>query len=67
MLHCIEQSSEENSGENFFADGLKVSEILKNDYEEYYKILTTIQVLINDIGTDEFGEFDFRLKRPIIG
>ena len=44
-------------GENDFADGFKVEKIMKEQYYEEWKILSTTLVEFGDIGTDEFGIF----------
>ena len=68
MLHCI--VNEVNGGLSTLVDGFTVSEKLKKDYNDYYKILTEIKVrfqfidqnvILEDwaemIKLDEFGEF----------
>ena len=68
MLHCIE--NEVSGGHSTLVDGFTVTEKLKNDFPEYYKILTEIKVrfqfidhsvVLEDwaemIQLDESGEF----------
>ena len=68
MLHCIE--NEVNGGHSTLVDGFTVTEKLKKDFPDYYKILTEIKVrfqFIDDsvvledwaemIQLDESGEF----------
>ena len=68
MLHCIE--NEVNGGHSTLVDGFTVTEKLKKDFPDYYKILTEVKVrfqFIDDsvvledwaemIQLDEYGEF----------
>ena len=68
MLHCIE--NEVNGGLSTLVDGFTVTEQLKNDFPDFYKILTEIKVRFQFIDQnvvlenwaemiqlDEFGKF----------
>ena len=54
ILHCIE--NEVNGGYSTLVDGFTVTEKLKNDYPDYYKILTEIKVRYQFIDQDVFLE-----------
>ena len=54
ILHCIE--NEVNGGYSTLIDGFTVTEKLKNDYPDYYKILTEIKVRYQFIDQDVFLE-----------
>ena len=50
MLHCIE--NEVNGGLSTLVDGLTVTEKLKKEYPEYYKVLTEVKVRFQFIDQD---------------
>ena len=54
ILHCIE--NEVNGGYSTLVDGFTVTEKLKNDYPDYYKILSEIKVRYQFIDQDVFLE-----------
>ena len=54
ILHCIE--NEVNGGYSTLVDGFTVTEKLKNEYPDYYKILTEIKVRYQFIDQDVFLE-----------
>ena len=66
-LHCIEQSEGEGSGTSTLTDGFYAAEKLRHTDPLYFDTLTKVNFKFNDIGTDEFGEFDMQCERPIIG
>ena len=67
LLHCLRQASVGDQGANMLVDSLMVTEELKKQYPEYYKMLTTFRVRFNDVGVDLYGDFDLQFERPIIG
>ncbi len=54
ILHCIE--NEVKGGYSTLVDGFTVTQKLKNDYPQYYKILTEIKVRYQFIDQDVFLE-----------
>ena len=64
MLHCIKQVPTKG-GENQFADGFHVAEVVKKLRPDYYKILCTSLVDFYDIGTDYYKFHKFA-RRPVI-
>eukprot|EP00794_Sanderia_malayensis_P015681 gene15681-17262_t len=66
MLHCIKQASG-GGGENHFVDGFTAAAQLREHEPELFEILSTVKFVFNDIGSDEYGEFNMAFERPIIG
>lgn len=67
LLHCIEQSDGDGSGVNHLSDGFNTAERLKEQYPDYFDLLSTVKFKFNDIGWDIYGEFNKELERPVIG
>lgn len=66
-MHCIEQTEDPEGGENYFVDGFSIADFLRKEKPEIFKALTTLKVTFRDIGKDEYGEFEKKYERPIIG
>ena len=66
ILHCIEQAKGEG-GENHFVDGFKIAEHLRTVAPDAFEVLSTVSFTFDDIGRDEYGEFDKIFERPVIG
>ena len=64
MLHCISQVPTEG-GDNIFSDAFYTVEILRRDYPEYFKMLTTVEIDFHDIGTDAY-KFHMMMRVPTI-
>ncbi len=58
FLHCIKQYEMEGA-ENEFADGFHLAEIIRNEYPEDWKTLTTVPIDFQDVGDEpeNYGEF----------
>ena len=64
MLHCISQVKTDG-GDNIFTDGFDVVRKLKDEYPEYYKILTTLPVDICDVGKEKHEFYQLSRSVPI--
>ena len=54
-------------GDSYFVDGFSIANYFRSKHPEIFQILTTMKVTYRDIGKDEYGEFEKKLERPVIG
>ena len=57
ILQCVKQTESEG-GDSEFVDTFFVAEIMRRDYPEYFKLLTTTPVDFIDAGSDVHGSFN---------
>ncbi len=48
-------------------DGYYVAEKMRKEFPNEFESLTKVKLTFRDIGRDEYGEFEKKLERPIIG
>ncbi|CAO1377029.1 unnamed protein product [Diamesa hyperborea] len=65
LLHCLVQS-DSHGGRNTVLDGFYVANMMKQQYPEFFKILTTVKVNWCDIGDDGGREYYFLYRAPVI-
>lgn len=65
LLHCLVQSSGEG-GQSQLADGLAISQALKQNYPEEYKILTSVPVDWSDVVEEGGRHFHSLYRAPVI-
>ena len=64
MLHCIVQTPTKG-GDNVFADGFHVAEVMKEKHPDMYQTLTTVPVTYNDVGSDQYS-YHLKTHVPVI-
>ncbi|CAH1250334.1 BBOX1 [Branchiostoma lanceolatum] len=64
MLHCIEQTTGEG-GDNSLVDGFNAASQLKEENPDAFRLLTTVKVNFNYVGTDHHKYF-FRTRQNVI-
>ena len=57
FLQCIEQY-EFSGGENQFTDGFMIEKVMKERFNEDWKVLSETPVVFMDENVDAFGEFN---------
>ncbi len=63
ILHCIKQISTPG-GDSEYGDTFFVANIMRRDYPEYFRILSTTPVDFIDVGSDAYGEFSKLTRHP---
>ncbi len=66
-MHCIEQTADDQGGANYFVDGYNIAEKIRKENPDAYDALTKIKLTFRDVGKDDYGEFEKKLERPVIG
>ena len=57
FLQCIEQY-EFSGGENQFTDGFMIEKVMKEHFNEEWKVLSETPVVFMDENVDAFGDFN---------
>ena len=65
ILHCIKQTDSEG-GDSEYGDTFFVAEVMRRDYPEYFKALTTTPVDFIDVGSDAHGPFNKLTRHPTL-
>lgn len=65
LLHCLVQS-ESSGGANQISDGFYVANLMRKEFPEDYRILTTTLVNWNDIGNENGNDFHSIYRAPVI-
>uniref|UniRef100_A0A336MZN0 CSON007050 protein n=1 Tax=Culicoides sonorensis TaxID=179676 RepID=A0A336MZN0_CULSO len=65
LLHCLVQS-DSKGGHNQITDGFYVANLLKEEYPEYFKTLTSTLVNWSDIGEENGNKFHSIFRAPVI-